>query len=59
MQSFAKTYVVVFLGILLAARSHDVNVIDLEFILSTAELALISVLRNVYKLLMENWQENS
>ena len=51
--SFLKTYVVVFLGILLAGCADGTSCLTGVFLIQTAKISLISVLRNIYKLLTE------
>ena len=61
--SFAKTYATVFLGIYLTLQSvmsndniqalEQLNVIDYNILAISAKGALVSVLRNIYKLLTE------
>jgi len=51
--SFLKTYVVVFLGIFLAGCADGLSCLTGVFLLQTAKISLISVLRNIYKLLTE------
>jgi len=53
LHSFAKTYVVVFLGILLAGCADGASCLTGVFLIQTAKISLISVLRNIYKLLTE------
>ena len=51
--SFAKTYVTVFLGIMLFAEQSGVDVFSLAFLIPAIKASLLSVLRTVYKLLTE------
>lgn len=51
--SFLKTYVVVFLGIFLAAEVNGQDCFQLDFLLNTAKVSFVAVLRNVYKLITE------
>ena len=51
--SFAKTYLVVFGGIYFFGIEEGKNPYDWSFILETAQYSLISVLRNVWKIITE------
>lgn len=51
--SFIKTYVVVFLGIVLAADATGQDCLDLTFLLNTAKISLVAVTRNIYKIITE------
>lgn len=51
--SFIKTYITVFIGIIIFAHENGVDIFNFGFILSSASASFISVLRNIYKLLTE------
>lgn len=51
--SFLKTYLTVFLGIMLFASGEGKEVFEISFLIITAKASLIAVLRNIYKILTE------
>ena len=60
--SFTKTYITVFIGIYLTLLGvvddnselmKNINILDLNILIISAKGALISVIRNIYKLLTE------
>lgn len=58
--SFAKTYITVFLGLYLYGVEGGKDMFDLIFIGEIAKFSLLSVIRNIYKLLTEKkWRKNS
>lgn len=52
--SFVKTYAVVFLTVYLYGVENGKDMFDLLFIAEAAKFSLLSVIRNVYKMLTEN-----
>ena len=54
--SFAKTYITVFVGIWLFGFEQRIDVFAAPFILDAAKVSLVSVVRNVYKLITEEPQ---
>ena len=51
--SFAKTYATVFIGIWLFGVEQNQAVYSVAFLLAAAQASLVSVVRNLYKLLTE------
>jgi hypothetical protein len=51
--SFLKTYLTVFLGIALFADQAGTDIFTSAFLITAGKASLVSVLRNVYKLLTE------
>jgi hypothetical protein len=52
--SFIKTYVIVFLGIYLyGIENQDKDIFDTALIISSAKFSLLSIIRNIWKLLTE------
>mgnify|MGYP006921324670 CR=1 FL=1 len=51
--SFLKTYITVFIGIALFADQQGVDIFSIAFLISASKASLLSVIRNIYKLLTE------
>lgn len=51
--SFIKTYITIFIGIVVFAESQGTDVYTLAFLIAASKVSLVSLLRNVYKLLTE------
>lgn len=51
--SFIKTYITLFIGIVVFADSQGIDVFTLAFLVSSTKASLLSFLRTVYKLATE------
>ena len=53
-KSFAKTFVTVFIGVWLFGTEQGMDVWSAPFLIDTAQVSLVAVVRNIFKFLTEN-----